>query len=77
MRTASGNGANWSAATKVTMSENDGTFYMLVCRDCGGGDLPMPFSTPAERGKWAAAHTRTTGHDNWFVTDQRLEQPQP
>ena len=45
------------------------TFYLLVCRDCGDGDLVMPFDSPAERGKWAAAHTGATGHDRWFVTE--------
>ena len=45
-------------------------WYVLVCRQCGSGDLPMPFSSPAERGKWAAGHTRATGHDQWLVFDQ-------
>jgi hypothetical protein len=45
-------------------------WYVLVCRDCGSGDLPMPFSSPADRGKWASEHIRATGHDNWFVLDQ-------
>ena len=44
--------------------------YVLICRDCGHGDLPMPFATPEERGKWAAAHTKATGHDRWFVIDK-------
>lgn len=44
-------------------------FYLLVCRECGNGDLVMPFDSPAERGKWAGAHTRGTGHDRWFVTE--------
>jgi len=50
------------------------TFYLLICRECGNGDLAMPFGTPDERGKWAGAHTRGTGHDRWFVTevDRRL-----
>jgi len=47
------------------------TFYVLVCRDCGNGDLPMPFGSTAERGKWAAQHTRATGHENWLVLDQQ------
>lgn len=51
---------------QVTMS---GTFYLLVCRDCGDGDLVMPFDSAAERGKWAAGHTRATGHERWFVRD--------
>jgi hypothetical protein len=49
-------------------------FYLLICRECGNGDLVMPFDSPDERGKWAGAHTRGTGHDRWFVTesDHRL-----
>ena len=51
-------------------------FYVLVCRDCGDGDdmLPMPFESPQARGKWAADHTRATGHDRWLVKDQPREQ---
>lgn len=45
------------------------TFYLLVCRDCGNGELVMPFGSAEERGKWAAAHTRATGHDQWWVKD--------
>jgi hypothetical protein len=47
-------------------------FYVLVCRDCGDPDrlLPMPFSSPDERGRWASEHTRATGHARWFVVDQ-------
>lgn len=44
-------------------------FYLLVCRECGDGDVAMPFDDQAERGKWAGAHTRGTGHDRWFVTE--------
>jgi hypothetical protein len=51
-------------------------FYVLVCRECDGEDpehwLPMPFPSPAERGHWAAAHTKGTGHDRWFVLDQEV-----
>jgi hypothetical protein len=49
-----------------------GIFYVLVCRQCGDPDrpLPMPFGSPAERGKWASEHTKATGHDRWFVLDQ-------
>lgn len=51
----------------------DDTFYLLACRECSDGDdlLPMPFTSPAEGGKWAGAHTRATGHDSWFVTEQQ------
>lgn len=49
-------------------------FYVLVCRDCGDPEkpLPMPFSSPEERGKWASAHTKGTGHDRWLVVDQEV-----
>lgn len=45
--------------------------YLLVCRECGDGEdaLPIPFSSAAERGGWAAEHTRGTGHDKWWVHD--------
>ena len=54
-----------------------GVFYVLVCRLCGdpAKPLPMPFESPAERGKWAAAHTAATGHDSWFVIDQAEDGP--
>ena len=47
-------------------------FYVLVCRECGDPDrpLPMPFESAEARGRWAAGHTRGTGHDRWFVIDQ-------
>ena len=66
------------AVTLNSMTEQDmaegAVFYLLICRECGNGDLVMPFDSPAERGKWAGAHTRGTGHDRWFVTesDRRL-----
>jgi hypothetical protein len=46
------------------------TYYVLVCLDCAD-DLPIPFTTPDDRGEWAAKHTAATGHDRWFVTDQK------
>lgn len=56
------------------MSDEPGgaVFYVLACRQCGDPErpLPMPFGSPAERGKWASEHTRATGHDKWFVLDQ-------
>jgi hypothetical protein len=51
------------------MAETAETFYLLVCRESGNGDLAMPFDSAADRGKWAAGHTRGTGHDRWFVTE--------
>jgi hypothetical protein len=47
-------------------------FYVLVCLRCGDPEhsLPMPFESAAARGKWAAEHTRATGHDKWLVLDQ-------
>jgi hypothetical protein len=58
------------------MSEDVEVFYVVVCRQCGDPDhpLPMPFSSPAERGHWAAEHTKGTGHDRWFVLDQPASQ---
>ena len=53
------------------ITEEGAVFYLLVCRECGNGDLVMPFSGQEERGKWAAAHTRGTGHNHWLVTDTR------
>lgn len=54
------------------MSEPE-VFFLLVCRDCGDPErpLPQPFSSQAERGRWAAEHTRATGHDRWIVTEER------
>ena len=54
-----------------------GVFYLLFCRDCDAhaGAQVIPFSTAAERGKWAAAHTRGTGHTTWWLEDQRAEDP--
>ena len=47
-------------------------FYLLACRDCGDPErpLPMPFESPADRGKWATAHTTATGHERWIVKDE-------
>lgn len=43
---------------------------MLVCRQCSPtGDLPMPFVSRVERGKWAALHTKGTGHADWYCLD--------
>lgn len=50
-------------------------FYVLVCRQCGDGDLSMPFESAAARGRWASEHTKGTGHDRWFVEDQDREPP--
>lgn len=46
------------------------TFYLLRCLTCdewGGRDLVIPFGSESERGKYAAAHTKGTGHDRWNV----------
>ncbi|GAY12048.1 hypothetical protein [Pseudonocardia sp. N23] len=46
--------------------------FLLWCRVCEPEPSPdnvMPFESPAERGKWAAEHTRGTGHDRWLVFD--------
>ncbi len=49
-------------------------YYLLVCFECGDPDrpLPIPFGSAAERGRYAAAHTRATGHDRWWVKDQAV-----
>lgn len=49
------------------------TYYLLVCRACGDGKdaLVMPFDSAEERGQWAAAHMRGTGHDFWYVEDEQ------
>ena len=51
------------------------TFYLLACRECGDPEKPliMPFGSAADRGKWAAEHTRATGHDRWWVHDEVRE----
>lgn len=43
-------------------------FYLLACRICDG-EVPIPFDSAKERGKWAAEHTAGTGHDSWWVYD--------
>jgi len=53
------------------------TFYLLVCRECSDLDedpLVMPFKSAEDRGKWATAHTRGTGHDRWYVEDEEREE---
>lgn len=62
----------------VDVIENtDRRFYLLSCVVCDGDrPLPMPFGSPAERGKWAAEHNAGTGHDEWRVWDEpRAEVP--
>jgi hypothetical protein len=53
------------------------TFYLLACLQCGNPErpLPMPFGDQAERGKWAAAHTRATGHERWHVWEEVRREP--
>lgn len=36
--------------------------------------MPIPFQTPQERGKWAAEHTKGTGHDSWIVLEHGREE---
>ena len=43
---------------------------LLVCRQCSPtGDQPMPFVSRVERGRWAALHTKGTGHADWYCLD--------
>lgn len=54
------------------------TFYLLACLECEAGNerpLPIPFGSAAERGKWAAEHTRGTGHERWWVKDDVRQEP--
>lgn len=48
--------------------------FYLVCLECGDPErpLPIPFDSAAERGKWAAEHTRGTGHNRWWVKDKTV-----
>jgi hypothetical protein len=58
------------------MSMPDQVFYLLVCRECFDLDddpLVIPFESAEARGKWAAAHTRGTGHDRWYVEDDERD----
>jgi hypothetical protein len=53
-------------------------FYLLVCRACGDLDddpLVLPFESAEARGRWAAEHTRGTGHDRWYVEDENRSDP--
>lgn len=58
------------------MNDSEGedrpAIYVLVCRDCDEDD-PIPFGSMQERGEWAAAHTKATGHDRWAVLDARAQ----
>lgn len=49
--------------------------WCLVCHPVPTADNPMPFGSAAERGRWAAAHTRGTGHDTWRVIDLPASEP--
>ncbi len=45
---------------------------ILVCRVCSAdadGPMFMPFSSYRERGRWATAHTKRTGHAAWYCLD--------
>lgn len=58
-------------------------WYVIICRECNDIEDPvvvvMPFESPEERGKWAADHRRSTGHNRWYVVDQpeRLDNRPP
>ena len=58
--------------TDTDRADEPKVFYLLACRECGDPErpLPMPFGDPAERGKWASAHTRLTGHERWLVWEE-------
>lgn len=74
-------GRTYTATIRVrnpggTMSEprtEPTIYYVLACLECGDPDEPllMPFESAAARGKWAAEHTRATGHARWYVKDEQ------
>lgn len=51
------------------MTAHLGPFFLLICRQCEP-EIPMPFASAEERGRWAGAHTRGTGHDQWRVWEE-------
>ncbi len=54
------------------VDEDPTRWYVIRCLDCdeaSGHEVDMPFSSPAERGRWATGHTKGTGHDRWLVVD--------
>lgn len=67
--------AELDAAEDIVMGRAD-IFYLLACLECGDPErpLPMPFGGQAERGKWASAHTKATGHDRWRVWTEVRQQ---
>lgn len=48
------------AMLEMVPVSSDIEWYMLLCTQCGNGDLWMPFEDAASRGHWAAEHTRLT-----------------
>ena len=48
----------------------DGSLFFLSCRECDTDpEAPIPFDSAEARGKWAAAHRDSTGHDTWWCHD--------
>lgn len=47
------------------------TWFVIICRLCSPDYVNnvIPFESAEARGKWAAEHTRGTGHDSWIVLD--------
>lgn len=47
--------------------------FLLWCRVCTPEPTPdnaMPFGSLEERGRWAGAHRRGTGHNLWLCYDE-------
>lgn len=61
-----------TAAYEVSGAGRGQTFHLLACLLCEP-PLPVPFSSAAERGKWAAAHRDGAGHDTWRVWDETTD----
>lgn len=58
------------SAVLVRLDPPPDVAYILFCRVCDPA-LANPALHPnsADRGRWAAAHTRATGHNSWLVRD--------
>lgn len=52
------------------------TWYLLRCLVCEPS-LDMPFTSAEERGRWSAAHSAGTGHNQWRVWNEYAPHIEP